>query len=470
MDVNHGHPAAMSISPIDSGRYGSEEMRCIFSDAHRYALFARIEAALVRAQAASGLVPEEAARAISACAERHSIPVSRVRMIEEKNRHEVMAAIQTFAEMCEPHGRYIHLGATSSDIIDTAIALQLKHAVAILHRKLHRLLGVLVRLAGKHKQTVMVGRTHGQHAVPITFGFKVAGWADQLMRHIDRLSQMRGRLLVGKLSGAVGSFAGLGDSGPAIQAAVMADLGLEPAGIATQIVSRDRIAEFVGWTALLTASLDTIAVEVRNLQRPEIAEVSEYFDEESQCGSSTMPHKRNPVRAENIGGLARMVRSLVPPALETVCTWHERDLTNSSVERFTIPQACILTDEILEKSHSMLATLAVHADQMQRNLLLSRSSIMAEAVMLALARKGMHRSDAYALARSATHEASSRRLAFHEVLLANEEVRDRMDGEELARLLERESYIGHCVSLTEAVVLRGLEFLESGPHMESAEV
>lgn len=459
----------MTISPIDSGRYGSEEMRRLFADAHRYALFARIEAALIRAQARFGLVPEEAARAVSARAEAESFPVDRVRAIEAKNRHEVMAAIQAFAEICEPHGRFIHLGATSSDVIDTAIALQLKEAAAIIERKLDRLLEVMLRLAADHKSTAMVGRTHGQHAVPITFGFKVAVWADQLMRQIDRFEQLKERILVGKLAGAVGSFAGLGEHGRAIQAAVMADLGLTPAAISTQIVPRDRIAELVGWTALLAASLDTIAVEVRNLQRPEIAEVSEFFDDESQCGSSTMPHKRNPVRAENIGGLARMVRSLVMPALETISTWHERDLTNSSVERFTIPQACILTDEILDKSAAMLATLSVHADRMERNLHGSRQSIMAEAVMLALARKGMHRSDAYALARGATQTGRSRELPLHEVLRQNQELRNRMSLDELAAIMERDSYIGQCVPLTESVVERGLEYLASRPQRKRAE-
>lgn len=442
------------ISPIDSGRYGSEEMRQVFHDGARFQRFVEIEAALVRAQARYGVAPEDAAREVSRCAESRPVSIERVRDLEASNRHEVMSVIRVFADECGESGRYVHCGATSSDIIDTAIALQFKEALAILERKLCCLLGDLAGVAEQHKDTLMVGRTHGQHAVPITFGFKVAGWADEFLRGLERLGQMTERVLVGKMAGAVGSFAGLGPDGPRIQDAVMADLGLHAPAITTQIVARDRIAELVGWAALVAASIEALATDVRTLQRPEIAEVSEYFDEISQVGSSTMPHKRNPVLAENVCGLARIVRAQVVPALETVVSWDERDLTNSSAERFTIPQTCILLDEMLDKCSAIITGLTVHAERMKANLALSKDSNMAESMMLVLVSRGMTRRDAYNLARSAAATARGENRPLRDVLLAEPAVTELLSEDEIRRALDTSEYIGHCVPITEAIVKR----------------
>lgn len=455
-------PLGMNISPIDTGRYGSEEMRRIFSDESRYRLFIRVEVALVRALAKLGRLPESAAQAVSEFAEVMDLPLERIRQIEKDSHHEVMSVISAFAELCGPHGRFIHCGATSSDVIDTAIALQLKDARNILERKMCTLLATFLQLAETHKATLMIGRTHGQHAIPITFGFKVAGWADEWLRQLERLDQLTERLLVGKLSGAVGSSSAFGPSGSEVQQLVLSDLGLQVPTITTQVVSRDRIAEFVGWAALVASSLERVATEIRNLQRTEIAEVYEYFDEQSQVGSSTMPQKRNPVLAENICGLARIVRSLVIPALETVALWHERDLTNSSVERFTIPQAAILLDEMIHKTTKMIACLTILPEQMLANLRLSDDTIMSESVMMLLVQKGMDRRDAYTLLRRLARRAQTDVTTFRELVTSDASIRELVSPGGLELALDASRYIGECIPLTEAVVNRCTRFLENG--------
>jgi adenylosuccinate lyase len=446
-----GRPLSEIVCPIDTHRYGTEEMRRLFVDGNRYRCFLQIEAALAEAQAEVGIIPSEAASTISNWTWDGDFFIRRVVELERQTKHELAAVIRAFAEQLQDHGRFVHYGATSSDILDTAMAMQIKSAIAVLERKMAGLLDLLCQLAKDHAGTVMVGRTHGQHALPITFGFKVAIWADELARNLQRLRDLKPRVLVGKMSGAVGSMAGFGQHGELIQKKVMAKLGLFEPAISNQAIARDRVAEFMLWAALVAAFLETIATEVRNLQRSEISELEEPFQEETQVGSSAMPHKRNPVLCENICSLARLIRSFSVPALENISLWHERDLTNSGNERFTIPQCCILTDEILEKMLFVGGHLRVNGERMMENLKISRSTILAERVLLALVSKGMVRHSAYSLVQAIAFSARSQGMDFRQALASDPRITSLVSMDEIPEFLEDSKYIGHCRSMAEKV-------------------
>jgi len=337
-------------------------MRRIFEEENRLQKMLDVEAALALAHAEVGNIPMEDAKIIAEKASTRYVRLERVKEIEKEIKHDVMAMVRALAEVCGKSGAYVHLGATSYDIVDTANALQLKEATSLIEEKLVRLVKALMEKAEKYKKTAMVGRTHGQHALPITLGFKFAVWMREAARYLERLRQCRERLLVGKMSGAVGTQAGLGPHALKIQQIVMERLGLKPAEITTQIVQRDRHAEFICLLANLASSLDKFATEIRELQRPEIGELYEPFERERQVGSSTMPHKRNPELCERICGLAKIMRSLTIPALENVVTWHERDLAQSSAERFIIPEACILIDYMLHLMIFIIENIEVGND------------------------------------------------------------------------------------------------------------
>jgi adenylosuccinate lyase len=305
-------------------------------------------------------------------------------------------------------------------------------------------------MAGRHKETVMIGRTHGQHALPITLGFKFAVWGREINRHLQRLSQSRERVLAGKMSGAVGTQAGLGEHAERIQELVMKRLELRAAEISTQIVQRDRYAEFTCLTAMIASSLENFATEIRELQRPEIAEVFEAFEAEKQVGSSTMPHKQNPEICERICGLARIIRSLAVPALEDVVTWHERDLTQSSAERFLLPEACILTDYILSLLTDVVKNLRVDPQRMLQNLNLTQGRCMSESVMMALTRKGVNRQEAHERLRQLTLKSEAEKKPFREVLLADPLVHSKLTCAEIDEALDPKSYLGTAVKQAEA--------------------
>ncbi|MEM4243634.1 MAG: adenylosuccinate lyase, partial [Candidatus Bathyarchaeia archaeon] len=300
----------MPILPIDTGRYGTPEMLKVFEEETRVQRLLDVEAALALAHAEVGNIPRKDAEKIAAMASTRHVKVERVKAIEKEIKHDIASLVRALAEVCGASGAYVHLGATSYDIVDTANALQLKEAVEIIEKRLATLKGLLQKQAAEHKETVMIGRTHGQHALPITLGFKFAVWGYEIQRHIERLNECKKRVLVGKMSGAVGTQASLGEYAQRIQELVMKRLGLQPAEISTQIVQRDRYAELICLLALIASSLENFATEIRELQRPEIGELFEAFERSKQVGSSTMPHKRNPETCERICGLARIVRSL----------------------------------------------------------------------------------------------------------------------------------------------------------------
>ncbi len=440
----------MPILPIDTGRYGTPEMRRVFEEEARLQKLLDVEAALAWAHAEVGDIPRKDAEKIAAMASLKYVKLTRVKEIEKDIKHDLAALVRALAEVCGPSGAYVHLGATSYDIVDTANALQLKDASGIIEEKLSILKGILQEKAAKYKETVMMGRTHGQHALPITLGFKFAVWGREVNRHIQRLSGCRERVFVGKMSGAVGTQAGLGEHAMHIQALVMQRLGIHAAEISTQIVQRDRYAEFICLQAVLASSLENFATEIRELQRPEIGELFEAFEAEKQVGSSTMPHKRNPEICERVCGLARIVRSLTIPALEDVVTWHERDLTQSSAERFLLPEACILTDYILSLMISIIANLRVEEQRMLQNMNLTQGRTMSESVMMALARKGVDRQEAHELLRQLTLQSEAQNKPFKEILLKDKLVSSKLSEKEIDEALNPKSYLGTAVKQAEA--------------------
>ncbi len=443
----------MPIHPIEY-RYGSEEMKSIFEEEARLQRLLDVEAALARAHAKVKNISEKDAVAISKKANVRFVKLERVKAIEAKTRHDIMAVVLALAEQCGSAGKYVHLGATSYDIVDTANALQFKEALQIVERDLLDIESVLLDLAKKHIRTVAVGRTHGQHAVPITYGLKFAIWAREIRRHIERICEAKKRVLVGKMSGAVGTMASFGSKGIEIQELVMKELGLIPAEVSSQIVQRDRYAELISLLALIAATLDKIAKEIRNLMRTEIAELSEPFAEKEQVGSSTMPHKRNPINSEKICGLARVVKSNVFIALENVSLEHERDLTNSSAERVLIPETFILLDEILKTMKKVLRGLVIYPQNIERNLKLTKGLNMAEAVMLALVDRGMSRQDAHELLRKISIEAAKRNKELKDALLENKEALKLLRREEIETLADLHRYIGSAVELVQRVLER----------------
>jgi len=442
----------LPILPIDTGRYGTPEMRRIFEEESRVQKMLDVEAALAWAHAQVGNIPLEDAERIMAAASLERVKFARVKEIEREIKHDVMALVRALAEVCGPSGAYVHLGATSYDIVDTATALQLKEALEIIERRLSDFEKVLMEKALRYKNTLMMGRTHGQHAIPITLGFKFAVWMREISRHIQRLRQCRERVLVGKMSGAVGTQAGLGEHAMKIQELVMQRLGLKPADISTQIVQRDRHAELICLLALIATSLENFATEIRELQRPEIGELAEPFEAERQVGSSTMPHKRNPEICERVCGLARIVRSLTIPALENVVTWHERDLTQSSAERFIIPEACILVDYMLALMTNIVANLYVNEERMRQNIELTQGRAMSEAVMIALTKKGLSRQEAHELLRKLAIKSEMEKVPFKKVLLEDKTVSAKLSEKEIDETLNPQNYLGTAPEQVELMV------------------
>ncbi len=442
----------LPILPIDTGRYGMPEMRRIFEEENRVQKMLDVEAALALAHAEVGNIPRKDAERIVAAASLKHVKLERIKEIEREIKHDVMALVRALAEACGPSGAYVHFGATSYDIVDTATALQVKEALELIERRLNDFEKVLMEKALCYKETLMMGRTHGQHALPITLGFKFAVWMREISRHIERLRQCRERVVVGKMSGAVGTQAGLGENAMRVQELVMKRLGIKAADISTQIVQRDRHAELICLLALIASSLENFATEIRELQRPEIGELAEPFEAERQVGSSTMPHKRNPETCERICGLARIIRSLTIPALEDVVTWHERDLTQSSAERFIIPEACILVDYMLYLITNIVAKLYVNKERMRQNIELTHGRAMSEAVMITLTKKGMSRQEAHELLRKLTIKSEVEKRPFEEVLLEDKFVGKKLSKKEIDEALNPRNYLGTALKQVELMV------------------
>ncbi len=396
-------------------RYALPRMVSVWEPHSRYDVWLRIELLACEAWAELGVVPRQALAVIQ---ERAGYDINRIQEIEREVRHDVIAFVSAVAERVGPEARYLHFGLTSYDVVDTALAVQLQQASGILLEDLEALSRTLADLAGRHKRTMMIGRTHGIHAEPITFGLKLALWYCEVQRNLDRLRRARETVACGKLSGAVGTFAHL----PLfVEQFVCARLGLQPALISSQILSRDRHAEFLSTLALIGTSLDKFATEIRHLQRTEVREVEEPFVE-GQKGSSAMPHKRNPVACEQVSGLARLLRSYAQSGLENVPLWHERDISHSSVERVILPDATILLDYLLVRFREVLEGLRVYPDRMRHNLEMTGGLVFSEAVLLALIGKGLTREAAYRLVQRHAMRAWESGEPFKPLLLADPEI------------------------------------------------
>lgn len=439
----------MAVHPIDY-RYGSEEMRRIWEEETKLQKLLDVEAALAKAHAKVGNIPLESAQVISEKANTKYVKLERVKEIEAEIHHDIMAVVKALSEVCGEHGKYVHLGATSNDIIDTATALQIRGALNIVLKDLREIRTILKELAKEHKYTVCIGRTHGQHAVPTTYGMKFAIWLDEIQRHIDRLEQAKERILVGQMSGAVGTMASFGDKGLEIQRLVMEELKLKPARISNQIIQRDVYAELISILALIASTLDKMGLEIRNLQRTEILEISEPFGKK-QVGSSTMPHKRNPIRTEKICGLARIIYSNVLPALLNNPLWHERDLTNSSAERVLLPETFMLLDEMLKNMKKVLSGLEFFPENIKRNLYLTNNLIMAEPLMLKLTEKGMGRQEAHELVRQLAMKAFYEKRDLLDVIKESREAMQYLSKEDVENL-KPENYIGLAPQIVDNVI------------------
>jgi adenylosuccinate lyase len=450
--ILHLRKQDLPILPIDTGRYGTPEMLKVFEEENRLQKLLDVEAALALVHAEVGNIPKIDAEKIVQMASIKYVKVERVKAIEKEIKHDIASLVRALSEVCGSSGAYVHLGATSYDIVDTANALQLKEAIAIIEQKLLTFKTILQKQALKHKETIMIGRTHGQHALPITLGFKFAVWGYEINRHIERINDCKKRVLVGKISGAVGTQAGLGENAEQIQELVMKRLDLKAAEISTQIVQRDRYAELVCLYGEIASSLDNFSSEIRELQRPEIGELFESFEAKKQVGSSTMPHKQNPETCERVCGLARIVRSLTVPALEDMVTWHERDLTQSSTERFIIPESCILTDYILNLMCNIVSNLRVDEQRMLVNLSLTQGRAMSESVMMALTKKGVNRQEAHELLRKLAIQSALEKRDFKEILLTDKYVSSKLNAKEIDVALDPKNYLGTAIKQAEKFV------------------
>jgi len=441
----------MQVCPLDF-RYGRDAMKKVFDEERRLQHMLDVEAALAKAHASVGNITEEDSSAISEKAKTEFVKLERVWEIEKSTNHDIMAMVKALTEQCGPSGDFIHLGATSNDIVDTVMALQFKNALAIIEDDLILLQNALLDLAEKHKNTVMVGRTHGQFAVPLTFGMKMAVYAREVQRHLDRLREARPRVCVGKMSGAVGTGAALGTHAIAIQSRVMEELGLGVEEASLQLVGRDRYVEYVSLLANISSSLEKFAVEIRNLQRSEIGEVAEAFDREKQVGSSTMAHKRNPITCENVCSLAKIVRGFIIPTHENVPLWHERDLTNSAAERFIVPHTSILVDDMLVKMSRVFSNLDVNKDKMQANIEASKGLIMAESVMMAMVGKGVGRQEAHEIMRRISLKAADGGTHLRDQMMADDSITQMFKPEEIDAILDPRSYIGRAAEIVDRAI------------------
>ena len=415
-------------------RYTRPGMARIWEPENRYRIWLEIEILAMEAMVRKGFIP---AGALASVRKKAKFDAARIAEIEKVVKHDVIAFLTSVAEHVGEDSRYLHVGMTSSDVLDTSFAVQMRQALTLIIREAQKVFEVLKKRAIEHKDTVMIGRTHGIHAEPVTFGLKLALWADEMRRNIVRLKRAREVISVGKLSGAVGTFASVD---PSVEEHVCRKLSLRPAPVSTQVVQRDRHAEVFATIAVVGSSLEKFATEIRHLQRTEVREVEEYFSE-GQKGSSAMPHKRNPVLSENLCGLARLLRGYAVTALENVPLWHERDISHSSAERVIAPDATIVLDFALARFRTVMETLVVYPDRMERNIAGTHGLLFSQRVMLALVARGLSRDRAYEIVQKSAMEAWRREKDLAGLLWKDREVRSRLNKEEFRELFDRKQYL-----------------------------
>lgn len=407
----------------------------LWTESYKYKTWLQVEVAVCEAQAELGKVPPEA---IATIKEKASFDPQRILEIEATVKHDVIAFLTNVNEYVGDAGRYIHVGMTSSDVLDTALALQLRDSLDIILKHVGALIAAIRTQATQHRYTVMVGRSHGIHAEPITFGFKLAGWLAEMLRHEARLLQVKEDISVGKFSGAVGTYANID---PQVEAIACQKLGLKPDTASTQVISRDRHAHYLQVLALVAASIERFAVEIRNLQRTDVLEVEEFFSK-GQKGSSAMPHKRNPIRSERLTGLARLIRGYAMTALENVALWHERDISHSSAERVILPDALILMHFMLVETTDLVENLLVYPDNMQRNMNLYGGVIFSQRVLLTLVDKGISREEAYAIVQGNAHQAWNQEGGdFRQLIAQDPQVQAHLTAEDIAECFNPQHHL-----------------------------
>lgn len=415
-------------------RYSLPPMRQLWTEEAEYQRWLRVELAVVEALVELGEVSPEAAEAIRGRAQLDPEAIQRAKEIEAKLGHDLLAFVRMLEAGVGPEGRFLHKGLTSSDVKDTALALAMRQGLTILIDELNGLLSTVRRRAEEHKHTLMVGRTHGAHAEPMVVGLKLLNWWYELERDLERLEQAREAISYGKLSGSVGTYAHLP---PEVEERVCAKLGLKPSRITDQVIQRDRHAQVVAALAILGAGLERMAVEIRNLSRTEIAELREG----APHGSSSMPHKQNPITSETISGLARILRANLQPALENIALWHERDISHSSVERLIIPDSFLAAHWMLRKAREVVENLIVDEQRMRRNLELTRGLIFSQAVLLKLVEKGMARGEAHELLQRLSVEVERGEKFFKKLLLKDRQVREHLSPEEIEKVSDYSYYL-----------------------------
>lgn len=417
-------------------RYTLPKMGKIWEPQNRFEKWLQVEICVCEAMAKEGMIPPQSVENIK---KRATFSIERINEIEEKVKHDVIAFLTNVEENVGPDARFIHMGLTSSDILDTALALQLKEAMLIIIEDLRNLLDVLKDRAFEHKDTVMIGRSHGIHAEPITFGLKLALWYSEMKRNMRRLEQALDVISYGKISGAVGTFANIP---PQIEKYACTQLGLKPAEISTQVIQRDRHAQYFTALGILASSIEKVAVEIRHLQRTEVGEVEEAFSP-GQKGSSAMPHKKNPIGSENLSGLVRLVRSYCIAAMENIPLWHERDISHSSVERVIAPDSTILIDYMLNRLTRMIQNLVVNKDAMAINLEKLKGLIFSQQILLALLAKGCSRQDAYSLTQRISLQAWNTGNSFKHLLLKDSAIQEWLDSKEIEELFSLGYHLKH---------------------------
>ncbi len=431
------------IHPIET-RYRTEMAR-FFTEEKKLENWLKVEAALAQVHAELDNIPQKAADEISKKANLDYVKLKRVKEIDKEIHHDLMAMVKSLAEQCEGDaGKYVHLGATSYDIEDTATALQLREALNYLYNSLLNLLQILLSISDKKKNLICIGRTHGQHAIPTTYGMRFGVWAYEVNRHLDRISEIRNRIIFGKMSGAVGTMASFDDKGITIQKKLMDKLKLNPVLIANQVIQRDRHAEVIFLTALIGQTLAKVAREIRILQKTEISEMFEPF-KESQVGSSTMPHKRNPHKSERICSLARILKSNVNVALDNIILEDERDMTNSASERVIFAENFIFLDYMINQLVQILKGLEFNETKIEENLNLTKGACLTEKVMVQLVDRGIGRQEGHEILRQASIKARKEDIYMKDILINNKKIREKFSKEELEELFDPYKYIGKAV-------------------------
>jgi len=432
----------LAILPIDSGRYGTKEMMEIFSEQKKVNYQLEIEGAAAISQSEIRLIPKTIGRKILKAATSGKITAKRIKQLEAKSDHDTAALVESLSEKCTKDARpWIHYGLTSNDLVDTSNSMQMRDALEIIEPKVAKMANILAQKAVKHEKVPAVGRTHGQHASIISFGLKFANWAAEMAKHVERIEEIKKRILICKTLGVVGTGSLMGAKSLEVQKRVAKRLKLYPAEVTTQVVPRERYAEYVFELALIGATLEKIAVEIRNLQRTEIGEVAEQF-KKGQMGSSAVPVKRNPIKSERVSSLSKMVRSQVSIAFENIPLWHERDLSNSANERFVIPTVSILVDEMLETMTRIVSNLLVNEKRIVDNLYITRGQIFAEFVLEALIKKGVPRFVAYRDVQRVAFEAKDKEIQYIDAIKNDKSFSSKLTDKEIDAIFSPEKHLG----------------------------